>query len=154
MAGARRVGRDVTMTGEPSSEEPHTGAVPGAGVRNVVAGRSGQGSVGKTTVAGTWPSRLRSRKPRRPRRGDIYIQTCRSCSASGGADGGRRQDPPHRAVRTEAIFHGLLTTDDSPVIWRGRSSQRDPAVLPGGQLGRARLLVVDMPPGTGDVGSA
>jgi len=146
---------DVTMTANVrASTRPDTGPVPVPGVRNVVAVGAGKGGVGKTTVAVNLAIALAKAGSRVGLvDGDIYGPNVPIMLGIRGpltADGDKIL--PIEQYGLKAISMGLLTTDDSPVIWRGpilHSVIRQ--FFQEVSWGELDYLVVDMPPGTGDV---
>jgi ATP-binding protein involved in chromosome partitioning len=129
--------------------------MPIAGVKNLVAVASGKGGVGKTTVAV-----------------NLAIALSRMGSAVGLLDAdvygpnvplmlGTEEEPraisdrqilPVEAYGLRLISMGLLSPGDKPMIWRGpmlHSVMQQ--FLRSVQWGELDYLIVDLPPGTGDV---
>jgi ATP-binding protein involved in chromosome partitioning len=129
--------------------------MPIAGVKNLVAVASGKGGVGKTTVAV-----------------NLAIALARMGSAVGLLDAdvygpnvplmlGTEEQPraisdrqilPVEAYGLRLISMGLLSPGDKPMIWRGpmlHSVMQQ--FLRSVQWGDLDYLIVDLPPGTGDV---
>ena len=129
--------------------------MPIAGVQNLVAVASGKGGVGKTTVAV-----------------NLAIALARMGSAVGLLDAdvygpnvplmlGTEEQPraisdrqilPVEAYGLRLISMGLLSPGDKPMIWRGpmlHSVMQQ--FLRSVQWGELDYLIVDLPPGTGDV---
>ena len=146
---------DVTMTANVrASMRPDTGPTPVPGIRNVVAVGAGKGGVGKTTVAVNLAIALAKAGSRVGLvDGDIYGPNVPIMLGIRGpltADGDKIL--PIEQYGLKVISMGLLTTDDSPVIWRGpilHSVIRQ--FFQEVSWGELDYLVVDMPPGTGDV---
>ena len=127
-------------------------------VRNIIAVASGKGGVGKSTTAANLALAL-AREGARVGilDADIYgpsIPTMLGLS-------GRPESPdnktilPLRAHGIEAMSIGLLVEQDTPMIWRGPMATSALTQLLndtrwGGEDG-LDYLVVDMPPGTGDI---
>ena len=147
---------DVQMTAKVrSASAPETGRPPLPGVKNVIAVGAGKGGVGKTTVAVNLAlslARCGSRVGILD--GDIYgpnvpimlgITTQLSTNE-------QRQIVPAEKYGLQVISIGFLTNDDAPIIWRG-------PMLHGAiqqffkEVAWTDLdyLIIDMPPGTGDV---
>ena len=131
------------------------GRLPVPGVKNVIAVGAGKGGVGKTTVAvnvAVALAQLGSRVGIID--GDIYgpnVPIMLGLNTELVADEQGRILPAER-YGVQVVSMGFLTHDDSPVIWRG-------PMLHGAVQQFFRqvawddldYLVVDLPPGTGDV---
>jgi ATP-binding protein involved in chromosome partitioning len=145
----------VTMTANVRSVSlPETGRTPLPGVKNVIAVGAGKGGVGKTTVAVNLALALAKCGSRVGiLDGDIYgpnVPIMLGLHAQLTTDGQRIV--PAEKFGVQVISIGFLTSDDAPVIWRG-------PMLHGAIQQFFRevawkdldYLIVDMPPGTGDV---
>jgi len=147
---------DVQMTARVrSASAPETGRPPLPGVKNVIAVGAGKGGVGKTTVAVNLAlslARCGSRVGILD--GDIYgpnvpIMLGLTTQLTTNA---QRQIVPAEKYGLQVISIGFLTNDDAPIIWRG-------PMLHGAiqqffkEVAWTDLdyLIIDMPPGTGDV---
>jgi ATP-binding protein involved in chromosome partitioning len=137
---------------------PHTanrmqrGAVPGVGA--IVAVASGKGGVGKSTVAANLALALKANGLRvGVLDADIYGPSMpRMLGISGrpsSPDGKRLTPMENYGLRCMSM--GFLVPEDKPMIWRG------PMVMSALQQmlrevnwGDLDIMVVDMPPGTGD----
>jgi ATP-binding protein involved in chromosome partitioning len=137
-----------------SASAPEKGGPPLPGVKNVIAVGAGKGGVGKTTVAVNLAVALSKLGARvGVLDGDIYgpnVPIMLGISAKLESDGQRIR--PAEKYGIQIVSMGFLTQDEAPVIWRGpmlhsaiQQFFRD--------FGWRDLdyLVVDMPPGTGDV---
>src|SRR5918996_850095 len=146
---------DVRMTANVRSVSmPETGRTPLPGVKNVIAVGAGKGGVGKTTVAVNLALALAKCGSRVGiLDGDIYgpnVPIMLGLSTQLTTDG--RRIVPAEKYGVQVISIGFLTSDDAPVIWRG-------PMLHGAIQQFFRevawkdldYLIVDMPPGTGDV---
>src|SRR5436190_1950115 len=147
---------DIRMRGtvRPVSA-PERGRPPLPGVKNVIAVGAGKGGVGKTTVAVNLAialARFGSRVGILD--GDIYgpnVPIMLGLSATQLTTDGK-QIVPAEKHGVQVVSMGFLTQDDAPVIWRG-------PMLHGAIQQFFRevawkdldYLIVDMPPGTGDV---
>ena len=146
---------DVTMTAQVRSvTSPEAGKPPVPGVKNVIAVGAGKGGVGKTTVAVNLAlslARCGSRVGILD--GDIYgpnVPIMLGLQTQLTTDG--KRIVPAEKYGIQVISIGFLTNDDAPVIWRG-------PMLHGAIQQFFRevawtdldYLIVDMPPGTGDV---
>ncbi|MBL8142490.1 MAG: Mrp/NBP35 family ATP-binding protein [Acidobacteria bacterium] len=131
-----------------------TGKQPIPGVKNVIAVGAGKGGVGKTTVSVNLAialAKLGSRVGIID--GDVYgpnVPIMLGIQTQLGTDG--EKIVPAEKYGLRVVSMGFLTNDDAPVIWRG-------PMLHGviNQFFRdvrwddLDYLVIDMPPGTGDV---
>ena len=133
-----------------------------AGVKRVVAVSSGKGGVGKSTVAVNLAVAL-------SRLGlavglmdaDVYgpsVPLMLGVSAQGGQAGGRgpqvagdRRIVPAESYGVRTISIGFFLNEETPVIWRGPMvAGLVDQFLRDVDWGALDVLLVDMPPGTGD----
>ena len=125
------------------------------GIRNIVAVGAGKGGVGKSTTAVNVAVALAKKGARVGLLdGDVYgpnIPQMLGSTESPEMDGEKRIVPPE-AQGIKVISMGMLVPPDQPIIWRGpmlhgavQQFMRDVA------WGELDYLVVDLPPGTGDV---
>jgi ATP-binding protein involved in chromosome partitioning len=146
---------DVQLTARVRSAlAPTTGRPPLPGVKNVIAVGAGKGGVGKTTVAVNLAIALAKCGSRVGLLdGDIYgpnIPIMLGLNAQLTTDG--KQIVPAEKYGVQVVSIGFMTNDDAPIIWRG-------PMLHGAiqqffkEVAWKDLdyLIVDMPPGTGDV---
>ena len=146
---------DIEMTAQVRSVgRPELGRAPVDGVKNVIAVGAGKGGVGKTTVAVNLAvalARLGSRVALLD--GDMYgpnVPIMLGLRTQLETDG--QKILPAERYGLQVVSLGFLTQDDAPVIWRG-------PMLHGALQQFFRdvrwreidYLIVDMPPGTGDV---
>ena len=128
-------------------------AVPG--IRNIIAVGAGKGGVGKSTTAVNLALALHRKGARVGLMdADVYgPNTPQMLGIEGGPDVGedKRMVPPE-GFGIKVISMGMLVPPDQPIIWRGpmlhgavQQFMRDVA------WGELDYLVVDLPPGTGDV---
>lgn len=157
LAGVERV--EVTTAG-PARGGESSGAAPGSeapvgipGVRSVLAVSSCKGGVGKSTVATNLACALAGRGLRVGLLdADVYgpsVPMMMGVEQRPQAAGGKVLPPERHGVVLMSM--GFFLDDRSPVIWRGpmvmgliRQFLRDV------DWGELDVLVVDMPPGTGD----
>src|SRR5271154_6755742 len=128
---------------------------PIAGVKNLIAVASGKGGVGKTTVAVNLAIALKNLGasvglldadvygPNVP----VMLGTTEQPRAID-----ERTIVPVEAFGVKMISMGLLNPGDKPLIWRGPMLHSViQQFLRSVQWGQLDYLVVDLPPGTGDV---
>ena len=126
------------------------------GIARVVCVSSCKGGVGKSTVSVNLAlSLLRSGKKVGILDADIYgpsVPTLLNQSGAQPKSAGNKKIEPLRAYGLEFISFGLFIPESDPVIWRGP--------MLGGvlnqflfdvQWGELDYLIIDLPPGTGDV---
>lgn len=156
-AGATQV--RVVQTAE-RKPQPAPSAKPGAipGVRRLIAVGAGKGGVGKSTVAVNLALALR-------RRGlkvgildadiqgpSVQILLGIHGQAHAVGEGDARRLVPLQAHGLKMLGMGVMTDPDKAVAWRGPMIAG--AVLQmaqAGDWGELDVLVVDLPPGTGDI---
>jgi ATP-binding protein involved in chromosome partitioning len=153
LAGVEQV--EVTMTAAVrSAGSPEAGRAPVPGIKNIIAVGAGKGGVGKTTVAVNLAVALARHGSRVGMiDGDIYgpnVPIMLGLHTQLQTDG--EKIVPAEKYGIQVVSMGFLTGDDAPIIWRGpmlhgiiQQFFRDV------RWGALDYLIVDMPPGTGDV---
>ena len=144
---------EVKMTSEVRSM-PQLDRSALKGVRNIVAVGSGKGGVGKSTIAVNIAASLAACGARVGLLdGDIYGPTTPIMLGldSPPKSVGNRMIP-QEAAGLKFISMGLLVKSDQPLIWRGPMAHKAlQQCLFDVEWGELDYLVVDLPPGTGDV---
>ena len=146
---------EVQMTASVRSvSAPETGRTPLPGVKNVIAVGAGKGGVGKTTVSVNLALALAQCGSRVGiLDGDIYgpnVPIMLGIQTQLTTDG--KKIVPAEKYGVQVVSMGFLTEEDAAVVWRGpmlhgaiQQFFRDVAWKD------LDYLIVDMPPGTGDV---
>ena len=145
-----RVSADVK-----AAKDPMEGRRPVAGVRNILAVASGKGGVGKSTLSANIAVALHEAGARVGLLdADIYgpsVPTLLDLKGHKlqGEDG---MILPAERDGLKVLSIGFMLEDDSPVIWRGPMLMKAlEQFLHGTKWGELDYLVIDLPPGTGDV---
>ncbi len=145
-----RVSADVK-----APRNPMEGRRPVAGVRNVLAVASGKGGVGKSTLSANIAVALHESGARVGLLdADIYGPSVPTLLNLKGHKLTGEDDMILPAERDglKVLSIGFMLADDSPVIWRGPMLMKAlDQFLHGTRWGELDYLVIDLPPGTGDV---
>ena len=153
LAGVGRVEVDMTARVR-AAVAPDSERAPIPGVKNVIAVGAGKGGVGKTTVAVNLAVALAEYGSRVGIiDGDVYgpnVPIMLGLDAQLSSDG--KKIVPAERHGIKVVSMGFLTDGKAPIIWRGpmlhgvvRQFFQDV------RWGELDYLIVDMPPGTGDV---
>jgi ATP-binding protein involved in chromosome partitioning len=137
-----------------SASSPDEGRAAIPGVKNIIAVGAGKGGVGKTTVSVNLACALAQHGSRVGLLdGDIYgpnVPIMLGVQTQLETDGKKILPAERHGIRVVSI--GFLTQDEAPVIWRGPMLhgviQQFFREVNWGDLD---YLIIDMPPGTGDV---
>jgi ATP-binding protein involved in chromosome partitioning len=126
------------------------------GVKNIVAVASGKGGVGKSTTAVNLALALAAEGAAVGiLDADIYGPSQPTMMGLGGAkpdslDGKTMEPLENHGVKVMSI--GFLVEADNPMVWRGpMATQALDQLLRQTRWGDLDYLIVDMPPGTGDI---
>jgi ATP-binding protein involved in chromosome partitioning len=139
------------MSPQSPQEQPK---VPILGVKNLIAVGSGKGGVGKTTVAVNLAIAL-SKLGRKVglMDADVYgpnVPLMMGVRATPSAIGERIQAIEKHGVKIMSM--GFLNPGDKPLVWRGPMLHSViQQFLRGVDWGELDYLIIDLPPGTGDV---
>ncbi|HER26355.1 MAG TPA: iron-sulfur cluster carrier protein ApbC, partial [Rhodospirillales bacterium] len=143
-----------------AQDAPHpAGTGPDAillpGVKSIIAVASGKGGVGKSTTAVNLALALAAAGQKVGiLDADIYgpsIPRMLGISGEPSSSDGKRLDPKE-GHGIKCMSMGFLIEEETPVIWRGPMAQTAlQQMMRDVNWGELDVLVVDMPPGTGDV---
>jgi ATP-binding protein involved in chromosome partitioning len=144
---------EVKMTAE-VRQAPQMDKTALSGVRNIVAVGSGKGGVGKSTIAVNVAASLAAAGARVGLLdGDIYGPTTPimlGIDTPPQSVGNRMI--PKEAAGLKFMSMGLLVKSEQPLIWRGPMAHKAlQQCLFDVDWGELDYLIVDLPPGTGDV---
>ena len=133
---------------------PDAGRAPVEGVKNIIAVGAGKGGVGKSTVAVNLAVALAARGSRvAVLDGDLYgpnVPIMLGIQTRLETDGERIV--PAEKYGLQVVSMAFLTEDDAPVIWRGPMLHKMMSeFFRGVRWNNIDYLLVDMPPGTGDI---
>lgn len=154
LAGTRQLNIDVRS--EISAHQVQRGVELLPGVKNLIAVASGKGGVGKSTTAANIALALAAEGARVGiLDADIYGP---SLPLLMGLTGQRPESPdgktilPLSAHNIQTMSIGYLVDEDQAMVWRGPMvSQALQQLLNDTKWDNLDYLIVDMPPGTGDV---
>lgn len=145
-----RVSADVR-----AAKDPMEGRRPVPGVRNILAVASGKGGVGKSTMSVNIAVALQRAGARVGLLdADIYGPSIPTLLSLKGhqltGEDGMILPAEHDGMKVLSI--GFMLEDDTPVVWRGPMLMKAlEQFLHGTKWGELDYLVIDLPPGTGDV---
>src|SRR5450631_2969093 len=154
LLGAARL--DLTLRAQITAHAVQRTLKPLANVKNVVAVASGKGGVGKSTTAANLALAWTAQGARVGLLdADIYGPSQPQMMGLSGqqpqsTDG--KHIAPLRAYGVEVMSIGFMVDSEQPMVWRGPMvTQALTQMLGETQWGELDYLVVDMPPGTGDI---
>ncbi len=139
----------------PAASAPGAAATPLPGIKHVIAVASGKGGVGKSTVATNLAIALRKAGAK------VGLCDCDLYGPSIALMFGSRERPmateenfiiPIEVAGLKLMSMGFLLDDDSPAVLRGPMVTRyTQQFLRQVEWGELDVLVLDLPPGTGDI---
>lgn len=143
---------EKTPREQPRPNPPSPKPVPG--IRHIIAVGSGKGGVGKSTVAVNLAVALASLGYKTGLAdGDIHgpsIARMMGVKGKPKIKDNRMIPPLRHGVKVMSM--GLLLAEDSPAVWRGPMIAKALGQLMlGADWGELDYLVLDLPPGTGDI---
>src|ERR1022692_2117984 len=138
----------------PGQNQATQAKLPIPGVRNIIAVGSGKGGVGKTTVSVNLAIALaRSGYKTGLMDADVYgpnVPLMMGVNQAPQARGERIQPLENCGVKLMSM--GFLSPGDKPLVWRGPMLHSViQQFLRGVDWGELDYLIIDLPPGTGDV---
>ena len=167
-AGAEKV--HVELTADTRGGRARAGGAAGGGgegpgapsalpqVRNIIAVGAGKGGVGKSTIAVNLAVGLqRAGAKVGLMDGDIYGPSIPTMLGIRGVvpklDESKKRILPHHVHGIHAVTIGSLVEEDKPLIWRGPMAHGafKQLILDNTSWPELDYLIVDLPPGTGDV---
>ena len=148
----------VALTAERRQAPPKTANLKGGipGLRHIVAVASGKGGVGKSTMAVNLALALKANGLRVAiLDADVYGPSLPKLLAITGkpraADAQGKLMQPMEAYGLKVMSMGFLVPEDTPMIWRGPMVMSAlMQMLRDVTWGEIDIMIVDMPPGTGD----
>lgn len=153
LRGVTRVEIEMTASVRATSL-PGGGKVAVEGVKNIIAVGAGKGGVGKTTMSVNLAAALAKRGSRVGiLDGDIYgpnVPIMLGLHTQLQTDGQKILPAERHGIQVVSV--GFLTDDDAPILWRGPMlHQTIQQFFREVRWDNLDYLIVDMPPGTGDV---
>jgi ATP-binding protein involved in chromosome partitioning len=144
--------RPAPRPAAPAAARPARGGIPGVGA--IIAVASGKGGVGKSTVAANLALGLKANGLRAGiLDADIYGPSMPRMLGISGRPRSRdgKSLVPMANYGLKCMSMGFLVPEDTPMIWRGPMVMSAlQQMLREVEWGELDIMVVDMPPGTGD----
>lgn len=147
-------GSNVTVTIAPHQRPAVPAGATGLSIKSIIAVGSGKGGVGKSTIAASLAVGLaRAGAKVGLMDADVYgpsVPHLFGAKAMPEPEGGRLQ--PFETAGLKLMSMGFLVPASEAVVWRGPMLHKAIQQFLGGvNWGELDYLIVDMPPGTGDV---
>jgi len=142
------------MSKPPGNFPPPPTPSPLAGVKKIILVASGKGGVGKSTVAVNLAVAI-AKAGYKTGLVDADIHgpsVARMLGISGAPEVENNQIIPPEKYGVKVMSMGFLIGEDAPLVWRGPMiSKALYQLLRAAKWGELDFLVIDMPPGTGDI---
>jgi len=155
LAGVETVNVEMTANVRGGAAQAAPGSKAPSGVKNIIAVGAGKGGVGKSTVAVNLALALQASGARVGLMdGDVYGPSIPKMLGNTDQPTGRSQNEidPNEAYGLKLMSMGLLLDPDKPMIVRGPIVHSVVQQFLGDVMwGELDYLIVDLPPGTGDV---
>ena len=149
--------RAAQQGGQPQQAQQGQRGTAIPGIRHLIAVSSGKGGVGKSTTAVNLALALKSLGLRvAVLDADVYGPSIPKLFGLTGkpepSDAAGKKMKPMTRDGVEVMSIGFLVPEDTPMIWRGPMVMSAlTQLLRETEWGEADVMVIDMPPGTGDV---
>lgn len=155
LSGVDKVTAVLTAERVASPPEEHHASSGLEHVANIIAVASGKGGVGKSTVAANLAVSLSQRGLKVGLMdADVYgpsVPRLMGITGLKPEPGNRNKLRPLAVYNTKVMSMGFLVPEETPMIWRGPMvASAIQQLLQDVEWGSLDVLVVDMPPGTGD----
>ena len=143
--------------GQPQGQPPSQRGTAVPGIKHLIAVASGKGGVGKSTTAVNLALGLQSLGLKvAVLDADVYGPSIPKLFGLTGkpepSDAAGKKMKPLKAYGVEVMSIGFLVPEDTPMIWRGPMVMSAlTQLLRETEWSPADVMVIDMPPGTGDV---
>lgn len=143
--------------GQPASQTPSQRGSGVPGIKHLIAVASGKGGVGKSTTAVNLALGLQSLGLKvAVLDADVYGPSIPKLFGLTGkpeaSDAAGKKMKPLKGYGVEVMSVGFLVPEDTPMIWRGPMVMSAlTQLLRETEWSPADVMVIDMPPGTGDV---